>query len=245
MSSENELVKCTKCEVIISQKFCPNCGNPRELQRINWQYVLSEFSNVFNLEKGIFYTLKEVILRPGSAVKKFLFEDRKRFVKPMVFIILCSIFFTFIKHTFNFDSPNILTNSYNWQKSTLGNIIFVILDNTGYSTIVMAFFIALWIKVFFRKADYNYYEIYTLLCYVMGIAILINGIFGILEDVFNFPVFQVGVNLGLIYISWGIARFFDKNKIVNYFKGIISVVLGMIVFIAFIGGIKRLIEWYI
>ena len=99
----------------------------------------------------------------------------------------------------------------------------------------MAIFIALWIKLFFRKYSYNFFEVLILLCFVMGIGMLIYTLFGILESTTQLGVLQIGGMIGLVYSSWAIGQFFDKNKKINYLKGFLSYLLGMITF--FLGAI--------
>jgi hypothetical protein len=43
-------------------------------------------------------------------------------------------------------------------------------------------------------------------------------------------ILQVGAVIGFIYTSWAIGQFFDKNKKVNYLKGLLAYLLGMISF---------------
>jgi len=101
----------------------------------------------------------------------------------------------------------------------------------GYANILMAIFIAMWIKLFFRKYNYNFFEILILLCFVMGIGMLVYMIFGIVESVTEISVLHFGGIIGLAYVSWAIGQFFDKTKKVNYLKGLLSYLLGMISFI--------------
>ena len=57
------------------------------LKRIDRRYISHEIEHVLHLDRGFFYTVKELFLRPGKAVREFLFEDRKKLVKPVLFLI--------------------------------------------------------------------------------------------------------------------------------------------------------------
>jgi predicted tellurium resistance membrane protein TerC len=65
----------------------------------------------------------------------------------------------------------------------------------------------------------------------MGIGMLVYMIFGIVESVTEISVLYFGGIIGLAYVSWAIGQFFDKTKKVNYLKGLLSYLLGMITFI--------------
>jgi hypothetical protein len=64
----------------------------------------------------------------------------------------------------------------------------------------------------------------------MGIGMLIFSIFGIADSLVDLKILDKGFLIGILYIAWGIARFFDKRKKVNYIKAIFCYVLGMFTF---------------
>ncbi|PQJ23445.1 DUF3667 domain-containing protein [Tenacibaculum sp. SG-28] len=72
------------------------------MDRIDRNYIWSEIESVLNLDKGLFYTIKELFLRPGATVTTFLLYDRKRLVKPLLFVIFSSIFFVIMQQIFDF-----------------------------------------------------------------------------------------------------------------------------------------------
>ncbi len=200
----------------------------KTLDRIDGKYVWNEIRSVINFDKGIFYTIKELVIKPGSTVREFLLYDRKRIVKPMIFLIICSLIYTLFQQLLKFEDSYVTAGGFG--DSAITNIYDWIQQNYGYANILMAAFVACWIKLFFRKYDFNFYEIIILLCFIMGIGMLIYTIFGILESITNFKILQVGAILGFIYTAWSIGQFFDKNKKSNYLKGLFAYMLGMLTF---------------
>jgi hypothetical protein len=198
------------------------------LKRINGQYILKEISSVLNFDRGIFYTIRELLLRPGKNIQTFVLEDRNRLVKPIIFIIITSLIYTLAQQFLHFEDGYV--NAGGFEESATANILGWIQKNYGYANILMAIFIAGWIKIFFRKYEYNYFEILILLCFVMGIGMLIYTVFGIIESTTKIQILHIGGIIALVYTSWAIGQFFDENKKVNYFKGVLSYLLGMITF---------------
>jgi hypothetical protein len=230
MNTKIDIEQCTKCGIELRDNFCSKCGNPKTLKRINGSYILSEIVSVFNFDKGIFYTIKELLLRPGENVQKFIHKDRNRLVKPIIFVIVCSLIFTIAQQLLNFEDGYVNTGGI---KDSVVTIIYGwIQKNYGYANILMAIFITTWIKIFFKKYDYNFFEIIILLCFIMGIGMLIYTIFGILESIIKIKVLQVGAIIGFIYTTWAIGQFFDKKKKINYLKGLLAYLLGMTTFYA-------------
>ncbi len=228
MSEQKHIKKCNNCNSELFGSFCSNCGHLQKLKRINGQYILSEIGSILNFDKGILFTIRELLLRPGLNIQKFILDDRNRLVKPIVFIIVCSLIYTLFQQSFHFEDGYI---DYSSGKDSAATSIFEwISKNYGYANILMAVFIAFWIKVFFRKYGYNFFEILTLLCFVMGIGMLIFSFFGIIDSIINFKIIDKGFLIGIVYISWAIGQFFDKKKYINYLKAIFSYFLGLITF---------------
>ncbi|NND07971.1 MAG: DUF3667 domain-containing protein [Saprospiraceae bacterium] len=103
MYKNTDLEQCQKCGKEFSGDFCSECGNPKHLKRIDGSYILSEMVSVLNFDKGIFYTIKELLVRPGENVKKFICNDSNRLVKPIIFVIVCSLIYTIAQQLLKFE----------------------------------------------------------------------------------------------------------------------------------------------
>lgn len=228
MSEKKQMGSCEYCQSELTGDFCSQCGRPQTLKRVNGAYILSEIGSVINFDKGILFTIKELLVRPGQSVQNFIHKDRNRLVKPIIFIIVCSLIYTIAQQFLHFEDGYV--NAGGFGDSTITVMFEWIQNNYGYSNILMAIFIAIWVKIFFRKYSYNFFEILILLCFVMGIGMLIYTVFGIVESLTKLRVLHFGGIVGFVYASWAIGRFFDKSKKINYLKGILSYILGMISF---------------
>ncbi len=207
-----------------NRNSCSSCGQAIKPKRIDSHFIIHEISSVLNFEKGILFTIKEVLINPKQSIRSFIDEDRNLLVKPIIFIIITSLIYTLIARLLDVESGYIEFD--NREKSATTLISNWIQVNYGYANIIMGIFIAIWIKIFFRKHNYNFYEILTLLCFVMGIAMLIFSIFGILESLTKLKLMQIGGLIGIVYSSWAIGQFFGQQKI-NYIKALLSYLLGM------------------
>ncbi|WP_339886973.1 DUF3667 domain-containing protein [uncultured Flavobacterium sp.] len=231
---------CKTCNIEINSNYCPNCGQAIELNRIDRAYVLNEISSIINFDKGIFYTIRELVIRPGKTIKDFIENDRNRLVKPLIFIIISSLIYTLFKEIFRFEDGYVKYS--NTKKTTVTILMDWIQNNYGYANILMGVFIAFWTKLLFKKYKYNFYEILIVLCFVMGIGMLIYSVFGLFESLTGLKVLQIGGIIGFIYISWAIGNFFDKNKKMNYLKALFAYILGFISFYVLVIIIGTLID---
>ncbi|MEO1518024.1 MAG: DUF3667 domain-containing protein [Bacteroidota bacterium] len=81
------------------------------LERITFRKIADDAMRVLNLEKGLLHTVWELTRRPGSLIRRFLFEDRSRMTRPvgfLVFFVTISSFFviTFADAIFRIDEAD-------------------------------------------------------------------------------------------------------------------------------------------
>lgn len=231
---------CKKCDSEFESNYCPNCGHPQIVERINGRYILSEIASVLNFQKGILYTIKELLIRPGQSIRTFISEDRNRLVKPIMFILITSLIYTILLSIFHFEDGYI---SYSGDKeSTTLKIFKWVQGNYGYSNIVMSIFIGLWLKILFRKYPFNFFEIIILLCFVMGVGMLIYSAFGIVQGLTHINLMQLGAIIGFVYTTYAVGQFFEKRKLLSYVKAFFAYILGMLTFTLIAVGAGILID---
>lgn len=83
---------CANCGRAISdleQKFCPACGQPTPAHRLDWHFLGHELEHsVLHMDRGILYSLKELMLRPGHLIRNYLDGRRARQVKPLLLLMI-------------------------------------------------------------------------------------------------------------------------------------------------------------
>jgi hypothetical protein len=69
---------CLNCKTKIKGSYCHTCGQKSSTHRLDMKdFILHELVHgVFHFDKGILYTVKEIILRPGKVAKNYI--DGKR-----------------------------------------------------------------------------------------------------------------------------------------------------------------------
>ena len=222
------MANCKNCNTEITLKFCPSCGQAAYIHRIDGRYIIHEIEHVLHFERGILYTVKELFIRPGQTIKDYITENRSRLVKPIIFIIITSLIYTLVNHFFHIEEEYV--NFSGLEKSTIGKMLKWVQDHYGYANIIMGAFIAWWLKVFFSKYRYNFFEILIMLCFVMGIGMLIFALFATLQGLMHINLMTTAGVVGLIYAAWAIGQFFDKKKVTSYLKAFIAYMFGMITF---------------
>jgi hypothetical protein len=211
----------------ISVNYCSVCGKSKDLPRVNGTYVFQEIRAALSFEKGFLFTIRELVINPGKSVQDFLKHDRHRLMKPIVFLFLCSLIYTVVNSIFLFEDQYI---SYSGTAKSATTAIFNwVQQHYGYANIIMALFIGVWLRLFFRKQDVNFFEILVLLCFVMGMGMLIYSIFGAFQGFSSHSLLEVASMVGFVYVTWSIGQFYG-NKFSNYAKAFFAYLLGMLSF---------------
>ncbi len=204
-------------------------------RRIDAHYIKEEVAHLLHLEKGFFYTVKELAIRPGKTMRTFLFENRNRYTKPVIFLIVTSLIYTIIVGYLRIDE-RVMTG----KGDTYASFLTWVQKNYGYANILMGFFITLWTGLLFRKHRFNFFEISVLVCYVMGQCMMLfsaEALFrGVTRSSGGTSQLLILIVL-LVYTGWAIGQSFEK-KTVNYLKGGLAYFLGTVSFYVVAAGIS-------
>ena len=222
-------MNCKNCNIEVNSKYCPDCGQPAKLKRINGRYIIHEIEHVLHFERGLLYTIKELITNPGQNIRNYFSKNRSRLVKPIIFIIITSLIYSLVTNFFHIEDDYVKFKGT--KINTPVKIFKWIQEHYGYANIIMGIFITFWLKLFFRKYSYNIFEILILLCFVMGMGMLIFSIFSLLQGLTKINLMSIGGMAGIAYCSWAIGHFFGKDKFLNYIKAFSAYILGMATFV--------------
>ena len=197
------------------------------MKRIDRDYLLQEIKSVFlYFEKGFFYTVWELAIRPGSLVKQFLNGDRRKLFKQITFVVISSILYSLLS---NYLDYQIVSSKKNDNVS----VIFVwITENYAYSNLLEILFLALTLNWFFKKQGYNYYENIIALCYFTGFSMLIGIVFIIFDSFVRTPLVDVIFPLiAITYTITALARFYTEHTFITYLKLLVAYLSGFLLFV--------------
>jgi hypothetical protein len=83
---------CANCDRAIAgpdQEFCRACGQAPPAHRIDWHFLGHELEHsVLHMDRGIFYSIKELMLRPGHLMRDYIQGRRGNQVKPLLLLMI-------------------------------------------------------------------------------------------------------------------------------------------------------------
>jgi len=219
-----------------------NSEQDNKLSRIDIKYILGQFLNIFSIDKGFLYTIKSLLLQPGTSIRNFIYFDRKKMMKPLIFLTLCSAIFLLSAHWtgISYSMFELKSFTISGKKFETGKLSNWLNENVAYLNIIVAIYSSLWARLFFKNSGFNIYEIATAMFYIFGQTILILTFFILiyipLNSYINSSLLIIPI---LIYTTFAIQKFFTiekKLKFLNILKSVIVYFFGIFSHIIVIAG---------
>ncbi len=194
-----------------------DCGYPAQVQRIGSRYLIHEVGHLLHYERGLFYTIRALLARLGDTIRNYLSEDRRRVVQPSVFIIISSLVYTLANGFFKIEEGYVQFQQTD-STSTVALLFSWVQQHYGYANVLMAVFIALWLKLFFRKHSFNLFEILVMPCYIMGMYVLVLASFALMQGLVRIDIMAYAGMAATAYWVWAIGNFYNPKKWLSYVK---------------------------
>jgi len=235
-------MECRNCGKIVEGNFCSHCGQDSKVSRINLPNFFNQVSeNVFILNKGFFYTLINLFIRPGHSIRDFLNGKRKYHFKPIAYLLVFSSIYFLISRiaeqntliddlvsgffSYDPDNKNEIPPSLTWFSSNYAYTALLLLPIFSFASFI-AFF----------KYRRSYLEHIVINAYITGQQAIFYSIFISLEIFITHDILEViPVILSITYTFWVISQLFTEgNRIIKIFRSILTYIIYMVLSSAFL-----------
>lgn len=232
---------CLNCNESITGNFCSNCGQ-KKYKRIDKKYIWDELQyTVFHTNKGLLYSLKNIIKNPGKTAKDYINGNRVNHYKPILLTFLLSGFSTFISFKLlhiNDIMKEALTNSGMYSDAMSSYMTFISSYNSFLTLILIPFF-AILTYLAFKKWGNNYYEHVVMNSYILSF-------YTIFSIVVIYPIYYLAKDNHQLFLSitmyanfimpfilvWFFKSFYSNSKLKDIILRVLFII-GML-FIAYI-----------
>lgn len=91
---------CLNCGKVLTDKFCGGCGQKADTHRITFKNFIFHdvLHGTFHLDKGILFTAKQALIRPGKASLDYIAGKRKPFYNVFYLILITIGLMLFTRH---------------------------------------------------------------------------------------------------------------------------------------------------
>ena len=94
---------CLNCGKKLADAFCSGCGQKADTHRISFKNFIFHdvLHGTFHIEKGMLFTAKQSLVRPGKAAMEYISGRRKRFYNVFLLILVTFGLLLFFRHFLN------------------------------------------------------------------------------------------------------------------------------------------------
>jgi hypothetical protein len=92
VKAENKNNECVNCNTIVEGNYCTNCGQKANQKRYTLKNLPGEFVHgFFHINSGLLFTIKELFIRPGVALRGYIAGKRVGYFNPFTFLVLIGL----------------------------------------------------------------------------------------------------------------------------------------------------------
>ena len=94
--------ECLNCHDHYTGRFCPRCGQAATTSRFSMKVAAENFAEAYGMgERGMFRTMRDLLLRPGYMILDYLRGMRVSYFAPFKMFFLLFAISTLVTHGFN------------------------------------------------------------------------------------------------------------------------------------------------
>jgi hypothetical protein len=217
---------CKNCTRPFEGLYCYHCGQPATTRRITTREILTDILfSVVKVNRGFLFTVRELSLRPGPAIRLYLAGQRVAYYAPhkyLFFIGAVTSFLTSRYHSFSkeYTSAGALAG----DAHSFLTAFFAYADT--YATLINIVTIpvfALFSFLLFRRSGYNYAEHLVLNAYITSQQLLLFIVWLPFTQAMPLPVeglLGLYVAITLAYNLWVYVQFCGSRTAASVLRAI-------------------------
>jgi hypothetical protein len=169
---------CMGCGTNSIGDFCNQCGENLHPRRFTLKSIIASIPDIFfDVENGLFFTIRQLLRDPAAAISSFLKGDRARHYKPLKFLLFMSALYAFLFNYFDIHGIETLYGDTADTK-TAKLLDEQYIKSQSIINVFAVPFLSLLTWLFFIKKGLYYGEHLLMNCFIMGIVIFIqNAVF--------------------------------------------------------------------
>lgn len=238
-------MECKNCSAEFQGKYCPECGQKATVKRFSTKIVFNELiDKIIPLDKGVLFTARHLLTRPGAMLREYLAGKRALYTKPLQFLLILvaiSLIFFSQEQFLQGMEDGMRQSGEGTQQEQVAEIqkkmSQFISSHLTLLILGMIPFLALTGRWFYRKHDINYAEHFVMNCYLMAGCTIVGLPFTAAMKFADTRAYSYSITLPffLVYLGYFIivhlGFFREKNRIWNAIKAVLTFVVGYLIYI--------------
>lgn len=210
---------CKNCNHQFKGNFCNLCGQGANTHKLTMHFIWHDLQHgLFHFDNGIFYTIKQLLTRPGRSIREFINGKRVRHFKPLSLVVVLAtlyglLYHYFIGNLFDVERTHVEENVI----GTYEKVIRWTTDHFAYAALILILSTTIASYFVFKKQGYSLAEHLVLNTFYRGlvfvIALLMLPLLSILQKSgteFLNTYALISQLLDFLLMYWCYAQFFNK-----------------------------------
>ncbi|MCB2409084.1 DUF3667 domain-containing protein [Hymenobacter lucidus] len=164
---------CLNCGTLVPERFCGHCGqDAHHTHRITMAHMLHEIPHsIWHVDKGIQYSLWNILIRPGTTIRNYLAGQRKYHFPPLSLLLLVTGTYAFISAVLHIDlmpprDPAVPEAVWQMQQSATNFMA----KYMSWVYVALVPVIAAFARLFLRRGGYNYAECLVMAAFITAVC---------------------------------------------------------------------------
>ncbi len=225
-------VTCKNCHETFTGAYCNHCGQPAATHKLDSHFLLHDIQHgLFHLDRGVFYSAKELFTRPGHTIREFIEGRRVNHFKPISLVVILASLYGVLYHTLHL---NLITSENNDTIIDMKQVNEWIATHFAWVTLATIPLYTIGTMISFRRQGYNWVELFILNTFKAAQRLFAHlALFPLLYYCNGTPhmktlsAFIYAVDIVLIF--WTNIQFFNK---ISAIKAFLLSVLSHLIFLA-------------
>lgn len=215
---------CKNCYAECSDNYCSNCGQRSSVKRLDLPYMRDQIVvGLFQLERGIVYTIVQLLTRPGHSIREYIEGKRVKHFKPFAFLFVAATIYVIANKILGHETAinDFLQGFYGNCESCegdeaidkAGNTLTQWINNYQVYVILISILLFSIASYFaFSRFEYNLIEHLVLNFYIAGFQLLMYTIFSLFPMDEDSMIVLIPFVVGMIFNGYTYFQFFrDKS----------------------------------
>ena len=233
---------CKNCDTPIQGPFCYQCGQRTKVGRVSFKETFQDLIEaVFSVNAPLVLTTKMLFIAPGSMLRAYLGGHRKKYYRPVAFLVLTTVVYLLLRTLINFDPFKDNTITVNGSSAkTLDEARNFMLENINKLLFIFSLTLGFFLKLFFYKR-YHLAEFLAVAFYYIGVYTLLATLNLFFIQFVNQKLQFLALIFMAIYFLYANISFLGKPRFWVGFKSILVFVFAFLFYILIAFGVSYLI----
>jgi hypothetical protein len=179
--------RCANCAAERAGAYCHSCGQRFLEERLTTSVLAREITERFTFERGLLRTVRDMSLRPGSTIKRYVSGHRGGYVSPLTYVLFGAAAALLARSMYReqlsawirqqgagiAETPLLSSG----QAAAFSEVMVSLTQQTSFVGLALCLPVAAAVRVLFRRSGINFAEAAVFALFVCGQALLVQAVF--------------------------------------------------------------------